>query len=190
MNLSLDLPTLANWAQILSLLVAVLALIASLLPWIWPNPSSFIQTLRQKRLILFYTLVSALFFLLGTRICILDGCSGVSATINEPTDEELVGSKVYINGVSTVHEICQHVFIIARDRDSQSWLIADLVQVNAAGYWAGIARLDDIAKINGEVEITARVTARPTDYRVGQIVSTPPGKGISSNKSVYVRRIR
>lgn len=120
----------------------------------------------------------------------LEGCYGVIGKISEPINGQQVSSRVYVSGMSTIHETCQYVFIFVRDISTPRWLIADLVQVNADGRWAGMAQVREISGVNGEVVITARVTARPTDYGVGQFLSTPPGKGIPLNNTVHVRRIR
>ena len=41
-----ELQTWANWAQIVSLVIAVLSFTASILMWIWRDPSEFVQRIR------------------------------------------------------------------------------------------------------------------------------------------------
>ena len=86
--------------------------------------------------------------------------------------------------------VCQYVFIIIRDVSKPMWYVADLVQVNGAGQWAGIVKLNKISNPDSLVEITVRVTARPTDYGVDQFLPTPPAKGAKPNNNVQVRRLQ
>jgi hypothetical protein len=114
------------------------------------------------------------------RIARLEGCFGVIADIKEPTNGIEVLPPVDISGTSTIHETCHYVFIVIRDRSAPVWKITDLVQVSTTGQWAGVAKLDEIP-VGGWAEVTARVTARPTDYRIGQSFPIPPVKGVPSD---------
>lgn len=125
-----------------------------------------------------------------TRIAQLAGCSGITVKITEPSNGEEVEGRIYVNGVATPSEVCQYVFVVVRDKSGAVWKIADLVQANASGQWYGVAQMDDISQLGSDIEIIARVTSRPTDYTVGQFLSTPPMKGISSTNIVRVRRMR
>jgi len=120
----------------------------------------------------------------------LAGCSGVVTKITEPSNGEEVDCKTYVNGVTTPSETCQYVFVVVRDKSGPVWKVADLVQTNASGQWFGVVQMDDVSHLGSEIEIIAKVTSRPTDYTVGQFLSTPPSKGISSTNIVRVRRIR
>jgi hypothetical protein len=124
------------------------------------------------------------------RIDQLSGCSGIAATITEPSDGDTVAGTLYVNGEATPSDVCQYVFIVVRDKSRAAWKVADVVQTNGAGQWYGVARIDDVARLGGDLEIIAKMTSRATDYTVNQFLPAPPSKGISSTNIVRTRRTK
>lgn len=126
----------------------------------------------------------------GRKIEQLEGCSGIIVKITEPSNGEEVGGRLYVNGVATPSDTCRYVFVVVRDKSGAVWKIADLVQTNAAGQWFGVVQLDDVSHVGSDLEIMAKVTSRPNDYTVGQFLSAPPLKGISSTNIIHIKRMR
>jgi len=114
----------------------------------------------------------------------------VEITINEPQNGDHVPAEFDVSGTSTIHDKCRYVFIIIRGVSPpvQYWKVTDIVQVDKRGQWSGRAVLKDVP-IGMEPKIHARVSNKPSAYRINQILPSPPVEGVLSNV-VKVRRIR
>jgi len=110
----------------------------------------------------------------------------VEVTINEPQTGDHVSAEFDVSGTSTIHDECKYVFIVVRGT-SVIWEITDISQVDKRGQWLGKAQLN--IPIGMETKIHALVSNRPDTYRSGQILSSPPVKGVSSN-IIKVRRVQ
>ena len=123
------------------------------------------------------------------KISELESCC-VEVTINGPEAGDHVSSEVDVYGTTVIDERCRYVFIIVRGTlpPVQYWKIADLVQVNRNGQWAGKVLLDEIP-VGEEATIEAQVSSRPDTYRIGQRFSVPPTFG-SLSDIIRVRRVQ
>jgi hypothetical protein len=121
----------------------------------------------------------------------LAGCSGVVLEIKAPQDRlELHADVVFVSGDSTSHEICNNVFIIARDIRKPVWYVVDKVPVHLNGRWSGLLEFAKFPELGTDIEISARVSAQASDYGKGQILSNPPTRGRGSNNALHITHKR
>jgi beta-lactamase regulating signal transducer with metallopeptidase domain len=62
-----DVQNLANWSQIIALVIAVIALVLQVIIWRYPSQASAQSVFRYARWVLLLVFVASSFFLLGSR---------------------------------------------------------------------------------------------------------------------------